>query len=319
MWYVGKRIISGLVTIVLISLVVFFMFQVVPGNPVLASLGVEEMDRNPQLAQRMYESFNLDKPVHVRYGLWVSGMLKGDMGTSFKYRGQSVNRLILDRLDATAVLAILSMILIVLIALPLGLFIARHSHQRSGVVYNMLSQLGLAMPIFWVAIILMFIFSMKLRWLPTRATIDLSRPLVTLRSVKLPVITLSIGNISAVIRYMVSALNEESVKPYTKVAKAKGLLDREVQRKHVFRNALIQVVTILSMVFVGLITGSVLIENVFNIQGIGALLINGIRDHDYPVVQGIIFYYSVVVVVVNLILDLLYRVIDPRIDYAGQR
>ena len=318
MWYVGKRIFSGLLTIWLISLIVFFMFQVIPGDPVLSRLGAEEIDQNPQLAQRMYEEFNLDKPVPERYVAWVSGIVQGDMGTSFKYGGQSVNRLIGDRLDATAVLTLLSMVLIVLTSIPLGLFIARHMRKGSGVAYNMISQLGLAMPTFWVAILLMYFFSMKLGWFPTRSTIDLGRPGQTLRSVVLPVITLSIGNISAVIRYMVSALTTESVRPYTRVAKAKGLLDNQVQRKHVFRNALIQVITILSMVFVGLITGSVLIENVFNIQGVGALLINSIRDNDYPVVQGVVFYYSVVVVVVNLILDFLYRVIDPRIDYVAR-
>ena len=200
MWYVGKRLLSGLLTIGLISIVVFFVFQVIPGDPVLSRLGAEEIDQNPQLAARLYEAFNLDKPVLQRYGLWISGVIRGDMGTSFKYGGQQVNGLIADRLDATMVITGLSMILIVLVSLPLGQFIARHMRERSGVVYNMISQLGLAMPTFWVAIILMFVFSMNLGWVPTRANINLSRPVDTLRSVSLPVITLSIGNISAVIR-----------------------------------------------------------------------------------------------------------------------
>ena len=318
MWYVGKRLLSGLLTIWLISVVVFFMFQVIPGDPVLSRLGAEEIDRNPQLAARLYEEFNLDQPVLQRYGLWIGGIFQGDMGTSFKYGGQPVNALIGDRLDDTLVLTLFSMVLIVAVSIPVGLFISRQMRERRGVLFNMVSQMGLAMPTFWVAIILMYVFSMQLGWFPTRTNINLSRPADLLRSVTLPVITLSIGNISAVIRYMVSALTTEAVKPYTRVAKAKGMLDRQVQSRHVFRNALVQVITILSMVFVGLITGSVLIENVFNIQGVGALLINSIRDNDYPVVQGVVFYYSVVVVAVNLILDLLYRVIDPRIDYVGR-
>lgn len=318
MWYFLKRLFSGILTVVLISVVVFFMFQIVPGDPVLSRLGSEEIDQNPQLAAKMYEAFNLHEPVHVRYGLWVSGMLRGDMGESFKYGGQAVNRLISDRLSDTIVLAVASMIVIVFVALPLGFFLAPRIEKRSGVLFNALSQLGLAMPIFWVAILLLYVFSMQLKVLPTRATINFARPAQTLRSIILPVITLSVGNISIVLRYMVSALNEASVQPFTQVARAKGLLDREVQRKHVFRHALIQVITILSMVFVGLITGSVLIENVFNIQGVGSLLINAIRDNDYPVVQGVIFYYAVVVVVINILLDFAYRIIDPRIDYAGR-
>ena len=222
MWYFVKRLLSGFLTIVLISIVVFFMFQVVPGNPVLSRLGSEEIDQNPELAQRMYESFHLDKPAYERYFIWVKGMLHGDMGESFKYGGQSVNKLIHDRMGETLFLALCSMVLIVAVALPLGFYLAPRQDRRSGVLFNALSQIGLAMPTFWVAIILIYIFSMKLKILPTRAMISFEHPGKTLRSMIMPIITLSLGNISLVIRYMVSALNESAAKPFTKVAKARS-------------------------------------------------------------------------------------------------
>ena len=308
-----KRIFSGVLTVFVISIVVFFMFQIIPGDPVLSQLGAEEIDNNPKLAAKFREEFNLDEPVHKRYVNWINGAVKGDLGNSFKYR-KPVSELINKRLGPTLTITFLSMILTIIISIPLGLYISKKEESGMGIAYNILSQLGLAIPSFWLAILFMWIFSLKLNLFPTRSYISLNDPIRTLKSIFMPVLVLSIGNISIVIRYLVNAVNEEKNKDYVLLAKAKGLLDDKVLSKHIFKNALIPLITILSMVLINLAMGSIIIENVFNIQGLGSLLIVAIKESDYPVSQGIILFYSILVVFINLLVDILYMIIDPRID-----
>ena len=308
-----KRLISSVFTVFILTLIVFIMFQIIPGNPVLSQLGAEGIEDNPVLAQKFKEEFRLDDPVHVRYVNWVKNTLKGDLGDSFKYR-KPVSELIKKRLPATMLITVCSMIITVAVSIPLGLFISKKEDSGMNVWYNILSQLGLAIPSFWLAIILMWIFSLKLKLLPTRSYISLHAPLQTFKSLIMPVLVLSIGNISIVIRYLVNNVNDEKNKEYVVLAKSKGLLDDMVLKKHVFKNVLIPVITVLSMVMINLAMGSIIIENVFNIQGLGSLLITAIRESDYPVAQGVILFYSVLVVIINLVVDIIYMLIDPRIS-----
>ena len=308
-----KRIFSGITTIFVISVLVFFMFQIIPGDPVLSQLGAEGIEDNPVLAEKFRKEFNLDDPVPIRYKNWIKAAVKGDLGKSFKYN-KSVSTLIKSRVLPTLLITVFSMILTIIISIPLGLYISNKDDSSMGIVYNILSQLGLAIPSFWLAIIFMWIFSVKLNLLPTRSMINLNNPMATFKSLIMPVLVLSIGNISIVIRYLVNAVNDEKNKDYVVLAKSKGLLDDKILKKHIFKNVLIPIVTIFSMVLINLAMGSIIIENVFNIQGVGSLLIVAIRESDYAVSQGIVLFYSIVVVVINLIVDILYMLIDPRIS-----
>ena len=308
-----KRLFSGIITIFIISIVVFFMFQIIPGDPVLSQLGAEGIEDNPQLAEKFRQEFKLDDPVHIRYKNWVTSAIRGDLGNSFKYK-KPVSGLIKSRLVPTLSITVFSMILTVGVSIPLGLYISKKEDSRFGVVHNILSQIGLGIPSFWLAIMFMWILSLKLGLLPTRSTISWSNPLLAIKSLIMPVLVLSIGNISIVIRYLENAVNDEKNKDYVVLAKSKGLLDDKVLTKHVFKNVMVPIVTVLSMVLINLAMGSIIIENVFNIQGIGSLLIGAIRESDYPVSQGVILFFSVVVVIINLIVDILYMIIDPRID-----
>ncbi len=308
-----KRIFSGITTIFVISVLVFFMFQIIPGDPVLSQLGAEGIEDNPVLAEKFRKEFNLDDPVPIRYKNWIKAAVKGDLGKSFKYN-KSVSTLIKSRMLPTLLITVFSMILTIIISIPLGLYISNKDDSSMGIVYNILSQLGLAIPSFWLAIIFMWIFSVKLNLLPTRSMINLNNPMATFKSLIMPVLVLSIGNISIVIRYLVNAVNDEKNKDYVVLAKSKGLLDDKILKKHIFKNVLIPIVTIFSMVLINLAMGSIIIENVFNIQGVGSLLIVAIRESDYAVSQGIVLFYSIVVVVINLIVDILYMLIDPRIS-----
>ena len=160
----------------------------------------------------------------------------------------------------------------------------------------------------------MWIFALRFKWFSTRSTIDFNNLELTLKSLVLPVITLSVGNISAVIRHLLNAVNNERGKQYVVFAKAKGLSDDEVLKVHVLKNSMIPIVTILGLILIDLTMGSIFVENIYNIQGLGSILIAGIKANDYPLVQGIILFYSVLVVVINYIMDLIYMKIDPRIS-----
>lgn len=311
--YYLKRIISAAVTIFSISIFLFILLQVVPGDPVLSKLGADEIDNNPELALKLREKFELDKPVTQRYINWLQNALKGNLGDSFKYDSYTVNELIGQRITVTLVLTLLSLVVIILTGIPMGLFLAKKEGTGIGDISNIFSQISLALPSFWVAIILLGVFGSQLKWFPIRGKVDFSNILYSLKSLVLPVVTMSIGGIASVARYLKTSLIEEQDKDYVTVAKSKGLLENEIMRKHIFRNSLIPVSTIIGLIFIGLMTGSIIVENVFSLAGIGSLLITAINSSDYPVVQGIVLYYSIIVVAVSLVLDIVYSIIDPRI------
>lgn len=310
----ANRIASRIITIVLICIIVFFMFQIIPGDPVLSQLGSEEMENNPELAEKLYREFNLDKSSLERFGIWIKGIFTGDFGNSFIYN-KPVKDLIKQRFSITLTLTVFAIILTVAFSIPIGFLNARVENKYLSLFLNILSQLGHGIPSFWLAIMFIWIFSFKLGIFSTRTTIDWNYPMETIRSIIMPVITLSIGNISIMVRYLNNTLYEEKGKEYVILARSKGLMDEKILRKHIFINTLIPVVTILGMVLINLIMGSILVENVFNIQGIGSLLVGAIRDGDYPVSQTVILFYSVIVVAINLIVDFLYVLIDPRINF----
>lgn len=259
--YFLRRILSAIFTIFILTIFLFLMLQVIPGDPVLSKLGADEMEMNPELEALLRDKFELDKPIIVRYTNWLKRSLKGDLGD----------------------------------------------------IFNILSQIGLALPGFWLAILLLGIFGAKLGWFPIRGRIDLNNILYSLRSLVLPVLSLSIGGIASVARYLKTAIIQQEDKDYVLVAQSKGLEDKEIFKLHILKNSLIPVTTIIGLIFIGLMTGSILVENVFSLTGIGNLLITAINSSDYPVIQGMVLYYSFIVVFVSLILYIVYVIIDPRI------
>lgn len=318
--YIIKKFTWSLATIFAISIFLFLMLQVIPSDPVLSNLGSETIEQNPELAQKLYEQFELDKPVHERYINWAKRVITNwDLGRSFKYENYTVNELIYKRLGATILLTGFSLVFIVVIGIAIGLLIAWLEGGRLAYLINILSQLGLALPNFWVAIILLGIFGAALGWFPIKSRININDIHGSIRALVLPVITLSIGGVSSVARYLKTSLLQEMDKPYVTVAKSKGLQNEEVLIKHVLKNSLIPVTTIIGLIFISLLTGSIVVENVFSISGIGNLLIGAINTSDYPLIQGIVLYYSVVVVIVSFLLDIVYAIIDPRIRGENEK
>lgn len=307
-----KRILYSILTLFLVSIIIFTIFQLVPGDPILSKLG-EEADEN--LIEIYREEFGLDKPVVIRYFNWIKGLSHFNMGKSIKYN-MPVKDLISDRLPNTIGLTIISFVLVVIIGIPLGIIIAKYnkSNSNAGVIFNILTQLGIAIPSFFFAMILIIVFCINLKWF----NVSSFRPiqdgfLQFIKGLILPSIAVSVSAISVTVRYVRNSVIEQLGSDYVLAAKNKGAKENRILYKHVLRNSMVPIITILGMLFVSIITGSIVVESVFSIPGIGSLLTSAIKSKDLPLTQGICVYISFIVVLVFLILDILYRIIDPRI------
>jgi peptide/nickel transport system permease protein len=289
---------------------IFYVFQVIPGDPVLSRLGQEA---DPALEALLREELGLDQPPMRRYLNWVVALSRGDLGTSIRFR-LPVQELIGQRLPNTLALAIWSFVLIVVISIPLGIWLARHSRSTGGLLVNAITQLGIAIPSFWLAIMLMLVFGVKLGWLPINGYVPWRvSPLGFIRSMLLPGLAISFSSIAIVVRYLRASLLDQMLQDYVRTARNKGLSENVILFRHVLRNAFLPVLTILGVILVNILTGSIVIESTFSIPGLGQLLQTAIRNRDLPLVQGITLYISVVVTLGFLFVDLLSAKIDPRI------
>ncbi|MDO4552150.1 MAG: ABC transporter permease [Bacillota bacterium] len=306
----AKRILYSILTFFLVTIIIFVIFQLIPGNPVLNKIGLEP---DPALEQLLMEKYGLDKPPLERYFDWIINLFQLDMGESIRY-GLPVNQLLLDRLPNTVGLAIFAFILVGIVGIPLGILAARFNKGGRGTLLNGATQVGIAIPSFFLAMILILVFCIKLGWLPVNAFTTIDAGLLPfIRGLILPAVAVAFSGISITVRYVRNSMVEELNSDYVLAARNKGVSEKDILYKHVLRNAMIPIVTILGMIFVSIITGSIVVEQVFTIPGIGALLVTGIQNLDLPLVQGICVYVSIVVILAYLLLDILYMVIDPRI------
>ncbi len=305
---------SSLLTLFLVSLLIFFFFQFIPGDPVLSRLG-EEAD--PALEALLRKELGLDLPLAQRYLNWMLHLSHGDLGQSIRFN-LPVNQLIGQRLPSTLALAAWSFFLTIVIAIPLGLWLARHSQDSAGFAVNAFSQLGIAIPSFWLAILLMLVFGVKLNWLPINGYVPWSvSPWGFMRSILLPGLAISCSSVAIVVRYLRASLLDQMLQDYVRTARNKGLSENVILYRHVLRNALIPVLTILGVLLVNILSGSIVIESTFSIPGLGQLLQTAIRSRDLPLVQGITLYISIVVTLGFLLVDLLCVWADPRIRDRG--
>lgn len=312
-----KKIFSSFITIFVVSLIIFLLFEALPGDPVLTRLGIES---DPILEARLREEFGLNSPLYTRFFRWCIQILKGNLGNSFSYSGYTVLELIKSRFFTTFVITATTLIIVIVVSIPLGTILAKNHRKKTFKFLKVFSQIGFSIPAFWIAIILMYIFSLKLRLLPTLGTINWERyPITSLKSLILPIMTLSISKVPLVSHYLCNSMIEESSKDYVRVARSKGLNPSEIYRGHILRNSLINVITIIGMITIYLITGTIVIENVFTLPGLGTLLMEGISRKDYPLVQGVVLYISFSVILINFIIDIAYSIIDPRIRKGGDR
>ncbi|MEG1134539.1 MAG: ABC transporter permease [Cellulosilyticaceae bacterium] len=305
-----RKIFSLLTTILLVSLITFLVFQILPGDPVTIILGP---DADPLQAQAMRESLGLDAPLFVRYIDWIKNAIRGDLGLSIRYN-QPVSQLILSRIPVTTSLAFMSILLTLAIGLPLGTYIARKNDSLVGKVVSICSQLGLAIPSFWTGILLILLFSVTLGLLPSGDYMPMSESFIGwLSRIILPSISIAIGTSAVLIRYLRTAMLDESTQLYVQTARSKGLSENAVYTKHIFKNALIPTITILGLLVIDILGGSIITENVFNIPGLGNLIVSSINSRDLPLTQGLVLYLATIVVTFNFLVDILYSIVDPRI------
>jgi len=315
--YVIRRLLIAIPALLGISVVLFTVLALAPGDP------FEELATNPnvppEVAQRLRAQFGLDDPVLVRYVRWVAAMLKGDWGFSFVSR-INVETLILQRLPTTLYVLGSAQLLGLLIALPVGIYSAVRPYSVFDQVTTTLAFIGFSLPTFFTGLLFILLFSIYLDWLPFiyRADIDATGLRWVWEQLKqglMPITVLGLFQGASLTRFVRSSVLEVIRLDYINTARAKGLPERATIIKHAVRNALIPVVTLVALQMPGIFTGAVITEQIFRIPGIGSLLITSILSNDTPVVMGITFVFSCLVVLFNLIADLLYGWLDPRIAY----
>ncbi len=302
--YIARRLLTVIPTMLGVLLVVFAMVRLAPGDP--AELLAGEF-ATPETIKIIRERFGLDQPVLTQLGLYLSNLAQGDLGESTSKRSP-VTKEILTYFPNTLVLTIAAMLVALLIGIPAGII----SALRPGTIVDLLAMLGaligVSMPVFWFGLMAILLFSVQLGWFPVAGT-------GTIGHLVLPAITLGLGTASILARITRSSMLEVLSQDFIRSARAKGLAGRTVIFKHGLRNALIPVVTVVGLQFGGLLEGAVITETVFAYPGIGQLLVGGILARDYPIVQGSVLVIALAFILINLIIDLLYGTIDPRIRY----
>lgn len=305
-----RKLFTLAATVLLVSVITFLVFQVLPGDPAQIILGV---DADPHQLAALRQTMGLDRPAGERYLTWIQSAASGDLGESLRYQ-RPVADILAERLPVTVSLALFSLGLTLFIGLPLGIFIARQDGKWPAVWLSALTQLGVAVPSFWLAFILILVFSVTFRLFPTYGYVPWSEdPVGAVRSLFLPSLALAVPGIAVVIRYLRNTLLDQARMDYVRTARSKGLREKAVMYRHILRNALIPVVTIIGLLIADTLGGSIVVENVFALPGLGNLLITSIGTRDLPLVQTLVLYIAILVVGINFIVDLLYKAIDPRI------
>jgi peptide/nickel transport system permease protein len=312
--FVLKRLITLVLTLLAASVVVFIVMEILPGDPAAIILGVNA--REDTLAALRTE-MGLDRPMLERYFNWIGGVVQGDLGTSYTY-SVPVSQLILDRLAISLPLALIAISLSTLIAIPVGVIAAARRGQVSDAMVMGFSQFGVAVPNFWFALLLIMLFSVQLGWLPAGGFSGWDQGLwPALKSLMLPAIALALPQAAILARVTRSSVLETLGEDYIRTARAKGLSRTATLWRHALRNALIPVVTIMGLQFSFLLAGTIIIENVFYLPGIGRLIFKAIAQRDLIVVQNLVVLLAGTVIIVNFVVDLLYALIDPRLRHGA--
>jgi peptide/nickel transport system permease protein len=314
--YIVRRVLQVVPVVFGISVAVFLMLRLIPGDVVDVILGTEGAASPERMAQ-LRRTFGLDRPYHEQYLEWVGGMLSADFGRSIR-TSRPILPDILARFPVTLQLTLMAMGLSLALAIPLGVLSAVRRYTRSDSVVRVIGLLGLSIPNFWLATMLILLVSSYWQGvLPTSGYISPGDDLVgSFRSVILPAVALGVANLAILMRMTRSSMLEVLRQEYVMTARAKGLIERVVVYRHAFRNALIPVVTVAGVQVGHLLGGAIIVEQIFALPGVGTLVLNAITQRDYPVVQAGVLFIAVSFVLVNLIVDILYAYMDPKIHYG---
>lgn len=308
--FLPRRLLQLIPTLFLVSVLIFGLQQLLPGDPALVMAGEE---RDPAVIEQIRKQYRLDQPLPVQYVYWVGNVLRGDLGESMRIK-QPVSQLIAEKLPVTVQLATMAMCFAVLIGIPAGIVSAVKKDSAWDVGANVFALWGLSTPNFWLGIMLIFLFSVQLGWLPASGFVspfeDFRQSIAT---TVMPAFVLGNAIAAVLMRHMRSAMLQAMTSDYVRTARAKGLVEKVVVLKHALRNALTPVITLGALEFGTLLSGAVLTEQVFSIPGFGKLIVDAVFNRDYAVVQGVVLVTASVYILLNLLADVLYVLVNPRL------
>ena len=325
--YALRRLVLAIPLLIGITFISFLVIHLAPGEPVELQTGDLNVQGDAKQRQALSELYGLDQPLHVQYGRWLSRIVRLDFGRSFAPDGRPVLAKIAERLPVTLLLNIVELLIILAISVPVGVLSATRQYSTFDKITTVFVFVGFATPDFWLALLLMILFGIQLGWLPISGLRSLNWEYLSfwkqqtdfLAHLLLPVLVATFGGLAGFSRYMRQSMLEVVRQDYIQSARAKGLAESVVIGKHALRNAMLPIVTILGLSLPGLIGGSVIVESVFAIPGMGQLMVQAVFERDYPVVMGNLVIVATLTLIANLIADLAYGLVDPRIRVGRRR
>ncbi|HNW47805.1 MAG TPA: ABC transporter permease [Thermotogota bacterium] len=307
----GKRLITGFITILAVALLTFFIFNLLPGDPALVMLG---LDADSEVLSALRKELNLEAPAILRFGHWIADLASGDFGRSITYR-KPVTQVIVESLPPTLSITIVGSALTLVLSLFLGILAFKRHNRWFDYALTLGSQLGIVIPSFWMGILLLFVFTLKLEWFPFGQYAPLRTGFFSwLRTIFLPSLSVSLVAISMMMRMVRSSLLENAREDFVRTAKSKGVPERKIVYKHILKNALGPIVTLFGLQISSILAGTIVIENVFSIPGIGRLLLLAVQRRDLPVVQGVVLWIATMTVLINIVTDFVHMLLDPRVS-----
>jgi peptide/nickel transport system permease protein len=325
--YALRRIVFAIPLLLGITFLSFAIIHLAPGEPTDLMAGDPRLEASAQARQLLREMYELDKPIHVQYWRWLTRIVRLDFGRSFSPDGRPVLVKIGERLPVTLLLNIVELLIIIALAVPIGVLSATRQYSLFDKVTTVFVFVGFATPDFWLALLLMILFGVQLGWLPISGLRSLNWEYLSfwkqqgdfIAHLILPIVVATFGGLAGFSRYMRQSMLEVVRQEYIQSARAKGLAERVVIGKHALRNAMLPIVTILGLSLPGLIGGSVIVESIFAIPGMGQLMVQAVFERDYPVIMGNLVIVAVLTLIANLIADLAYGLVDPRIRVGRRR
>lgn len=311
MKYVLKKIITLIVALLLISIIIFLAFSVLPSDAAVAKLG---QNVTPERLAALREQMGLNKPVLVRYFIWLGDAFRGDFGDSLQYTGVSVNSLIAARLGNSALLSLISFFMVILFSIPIGIFSAKRRSVVGKVAMSTVTQLTMGIPSFFLGVLITYAFSLGLRWFVigqyTPPAQNLGKALIYLI---FPAIAIALPKIAMTVKFLATSIRSELHKDYVRTAYAKGCTRNGVLYRHALKNSMVPVITFLGVIVAEIVAGSIVVEQVFSVPGIGTLLLTAISNRDYPVVEAVVLLIAFFIIVINFAVDMIYMAVDPRV------
>lgn len=316
--YIIRRILVFIPMLIVLTMLCFGLIKAAPGDPFAGRLDPQV---NPEVYEKQREALGLNDPIHIQYWNWVKGAVRGDFGNSIIYKGRAVSDLIAERVENTLYLGLMTLFITIVVSIPIGIYSARHPYTPLDYGATAFGFFGLATPNFFFGLVAIYIFSITLGWLPAHGSV--SKPglegfelfVDKIRHLILPSLTLGLAGTATYMRYMRSEVLDVLSSDYIRTARAKGMTERNVLYKHTLRNALIPIITLLGFEVGVLLAGAVITEGVFQFPGLGTLFLSSIGNRDYPTIMAINLMLGFLILIGNLLADIFYSIVDPRIRY----